>query len=238
MFVNARKQRDYWGLFNQWGHEMRLPSLPVNHAGTVQIGTLGTRFEAKINAATGNKTNVMVRLIKSLNRPVYLIDTRRSGTGALGSWSPLEFASIIRAELGTSPPYAFVHLPMLAPSIRLLAEERRGELAGWRVFRDRYNAELSGAAVTVAQAFVEAAALRDGLAVFLCAEPYCAAFDQLPADAQDTNHCHRFNLARRVADAIKADHPGAVVQRVDLDAAAFVTALVAARGYEPEIRPL
>lgn len=240
MFINAIRHGDEWRLSNPWGHELRLPGLPAQSTLMVEIGTLGTKFKARINRRTGNRSAVMAKMLKSLNRPIFVVDTRRDGCGGQGSWSPLEFATLIPREFGNGQPYGFLHLPIVAPSHALLATERRGELAGWSQFRKHYNDEVGAAAVAVARAFVEAAAVRGGLAVLLCAEPYETTFDDLPEDVavQNDCHCHRFNLARRVADAMLAERPGLKVERVDLDAAAFVAAFRDDRVYEPRRRRL
>lgn len=238
MFINAIRHGDEWRLSNHWGHELRLPGLPAQSTSKVQIGTLGTKFEARLKARDGNRATVMARMLRSLNRPIFVLDTRRNGCGAQGSWSPLELATLIPAQIDNGQPCDFLHVPVVAPSTKLLATEKRGELAGWSEFRKRYNAEVGDAAVAVARAFVEAAAVRGGLAVLLCAEPYETAFADLPTDVQNKCHCHRFNLARRVADAMKTQRPGWAVERVDLDAAAFVAACRETRVYEPRLRRL
>ncbi|MBL8726584.1 MAG: hypothetical protein JNK49_21255 [Planctomycetes bacterium] len=205
---------------------------------TVKIGTLGTRFDSRLSARTGNRTTIMARMLRSPGQPIFGLDTRRAGCGAMAAWSPLEFATLIPAQIVAGQAYDFLHVPVVAPSPSLLATERRGDLSGWRHFRERYNAELGDAALAVARAFVEAATVCGGLVVLLCAEPYEPDFADLLKDAQNRCHCHRFNLARRMTDAITADHLVSKVERVDLDAAAFADALLRGRTYEPRVRRL
>jgi hypothetical protein len=98
-----------------------------------------------------NKRAAVARILASLDRPLYLLDTRRNGCGGQGSWSPREFATEIPAMMGSAHNYAFVHLPAVAPSIELLAWGR-GAKPDWREFRKRYEAELAAGAVRVAAA--------------------------------------------------------------------------------------
>ncbi|OGA98188.1 MAG: hypothetical protein A3E25_20920 [Burkholderiales bacterium RIFCSPHIGHO2_12_FULL_69_20] len=239
MFTDAQRDAAGWCLTNRWGHELRLPSLVALHGRPTRFATLGTRFQAKPRKVLGsNKTEIMARLLRSLACPIFVIDTRRDGVGAQSSWSPREWASQVPDLLGDAQPYDYMHLPILAPSIDLLQAYRGHQLGGWQVFRDGYDAGLATAGVRVAQAFVEAAVQRGGLAVLLCAEPYCARFDEMAQDLQDTLCCHRFHLARRVALALQREHPGMAVDRVDLDADAFAAAVLAGRDYEPATRRL
>lgn len=229
MFVNARREPNGWRLIDSWGHAFDLPCGPTLPA-RVGIGTVGTRFESPGRA--GAKSKVMARMLAALDRPIYLLDTRRSGTGAQSSWSPEEFATLIPEAMGGPHAYAFLHLPVLAPSIATRDASKRHEV-DWHGFRDRYARDLTPGAVAVARAFVEAAAHKGGLAIFLCAEQVRPDFTELAPDDQEKHHCHRFHLVRRVADAIRADHPNKRLERVDLDPGAFAVACLAERSYEP-----
>jgi hypothetical protein len=239
MFLTARKTGDCWHLRNAFGHAMLLPSRVDFGAGTLAIGSLGTRFDAA--AVKGpdrkplNKSALMTQMLHDLGTPLYVIDCRRNGVGAQSAWSPEVFATQIPAALGEGQPYAFVHLPILAPSIRLLGDFHGGKVRCWQDFRDRYNAGLDDAALDVAQAFVEAAATARGMAVFLCAESFCSGFDSLAQEEQNALHCHRFSLAHRLAARLYRAHPAAVVERVDLDVAAYARCLKAGQRYEPAV---
>ncbi len=101
-----------WEIINKLGHIQYL-DVP-NPPSVVDIGLLGTRCLHEIPVKP-NKTTAMGRMLDELNRPLYLIDTRRDGTGAQSSWSPREFATIIPAMV--RKPMEFLHLPAAAPSI-------------------------------------------------------------------------------------------------------------------------
>jgi len=210
MFLHAERNSDYWLLWNAWQHSFRLPCDETYAGREVAIGLLGTRTRGKVG---GRKTMLMTQMLGTLRRPLYLLDTRRNGVGGQSSWSPREFASVIPDGLPRDLPYAFLHLPCLAPSLELLAEKHMP----WREFRRRYADELTAAAVGGACAFVEAAAAHGGLTVFLCSEADQPDFDALPADQQDVHYCHRFTLARRVAAELKNAWLGVTVQLVHLD---------------------
>lgn len=239
MFVNTRKDSHRWRLADPWGHEFVLPCLPDYGSQKVRIGTLGTKFEPnglkdeKRKALTS--TTILAHLLRDLDAPIYLLDVRRNGTGAQSSWSPAEFASLIPAAIGSDGRYAFLHLPILAPSTGLLGEYHKGRVSDWHDFRHRYNKEVSEGAIAVARAFVEAADGGGGMAVFLCAEPYCPALDTLPAAAQNANHCHRFTLANRIARQLQQAYPAIRVERVDLDPGEYATRRKAGQPYGPRV---
>ena len=56
--------------------------------------------------------------------------------------------------------------------------------------------KASVVALSVGQAWVEAAMQRGGLAVFLCAEEYLPDFRSRDQRTKDEFYCHRFTLAR------------------------------------------
>lgn len=242
MFVNARKDSNRWLLADSWGHDLVLPYRPDYAGRTIQIGTLGTKFEP--NGLKDEKRKALIRstiiahMLRDLGLPIYLLDVRRNGTGAQSSWSPAEFASLIPAAIGSGSRYAFLHLPIVAPSMGLLGEYHKGQVSDWHDFRDRYNEELGEGAITVARAFVEAADCGGGMAVFLCAEPCCPDFDTLPAAAQNANHCHRFTLAHRVARQLQQACPTIRVERVDLDPGEYATRRKAGQPYAPRVLAL
>jgi len=214
MFQHARKEGDAWCLSNDFGHELRLPGLGA-HRGAIDLGTLGTRTRGQVR---GRKTDLMADLLAAQRRPVYLIDTRRNGSGAQSSWSPREFGSVIADRLaGKGIRYAFLHLPALTPSIALL-----DRAAPWQEFRSCYEEELSEEDCDLGCAFVEAATACDGLAIFLCAEEFQPDFDRLPAGEQEGCYCHRFTLVRRIAGRLRTHHgPDLPIRRLDLDLSDF-----------------
>ncbi len=211
-----------WEIINKFGHIQYLdvPKLPL----AVEIGLLGTRCLHEFPVKP-NKTTAMAKMLDVLNRPLYLIDTRRDGTGAQSSWSPREFATMIPALVRM--PLEFMHLPAAAPSIGLLDEDRKARKADkvmpWQEFRRQYDADLSVDTVDVVRAYVEAAAAAGGMAIILCAEPYCPDFDVQSQEQQDEYYCHRFTLAQRVAQAILKSRSGAVsIKMVNLELSNFV----------------
>jgi hypothetical protein len=159
----------------------------------------------------------MATMIGAIDQPIYLLDVRRNGVGGQGSWAPREFATIVPEQLPREAAYDYLHLPCLAPSIPLLSMKD----LPWREFRDRYVAELTPSALSVARAFVEAAVSRSGLAVFLCAEPHQPAFDELTPENQQHSYCHRYTLAHKVADTLRLAWPVAAVDLVYLDLVDF-----------------
>lgn len=217
MFIDAVHQADQWLLRNHWGHVLTLPALAPAFAGTVRIGTLATKFVVPAGDSR-NRTELLAAYLGELDRPLIIVDTRRNGCGAQSSWSPEQFATRIPEALGPHLRYEFLHLPVVAPTLDLLEQERRGDLGGWRVFRDRYAAGLSARAVAVVVAFAEAAASAGGMLILLCAEPLCADFERLPPERQDEVYCHRFTLAARVQQALRERNPGAEVVIEHLDA--------------------
>lgn len=214
MYIRAVREDDHWRVENAFGHALALPCPPDALGGEIRFGVLGTGTRAKVR---GRKTDRMADTLAALRRPIYLLDARRNGVGGQGSWSPLEFASLIPAAIDGPYPYAFVHLPCVAPSHGLVDTWHGGRLANWREFRNLYNAELSAASVEVARAFVETAATAGGLAIFLCAEPDAPDFDTCSLEEQNELYCHRFALARRVADRLREAHPAAEVRLMCLD---------------------
>lgn len=216
------EQTSKWEIMNSFGNilSLEVPNLPAS----VDIGLLGTRCLHEIPVKP-NKTTAMSRMLDALNRPLYLIDTRRDGTGAQSSWSPREFATIIPAMV--RKPLEFLHLPAAAPSIGLLDNDRKARKSGkvlpWQEFRRQYYDALTNEAVDVVRAYVEAAAAAGGMAIILCAEPYCPDFDALSQERQDELYCHRFTLAKRVAQAILTARGGMVnVRMVNLELSDFV----------------
>jgi hypothetical protein len=200
MFEEANRTDAGWIVQNRWGDGMFLPVDETQ--ASVRVGLLGTRAVGKFR----NKCVALGQLLSSLNRPLYVLDTRRDGCGGQGSWSPREFATEIPSMMAGQRRYAFVHLPSVAPSIELLAWWRSSKPA-WQDFRMRYDAELSAGGVRVAAAFVESASTRGGLAVMVCAERDAEDFDSLSQPEQDNLYCHRFTLARRVLAELNGRRP-------------------------------
>ncbi len=105
MFQEARKEQDRWWVSNRWGHRLELPCRRDYADRSMAIGTPGTgrRKDPKMPRVV---TAQMANLLASLDRPLYLIDTRRDGVGAQSSWSPREFASLIPDALPQHLTYA------------------------------------------------------------------------------------------------------------------------------------
>ena len=164
MFERAERVAEGWIVSNAWGHGMLLPVREPLDGVTISFGVLGTRTRRKrdkVYQATAS-------MLAALNRPLYLLDVRRSGTGGSGSWSPRELATTMPQPAGSPSPYCFLHLSCLAPSANLLDDSRAGRRAtSWRDFRAAYLAELTEDALNVAQGFVESAASNGGLAIFV-----------------------------------------------------------------------
>lgn len=206
MFTKAIREPLAWRVSNAFGHTLVLPCCETYARQDVRFGVLGTGTESKVK---GRKTDVMSELLASLRQPLYLLDTRRNGVGGQGSWAPLEFATLIPERMASPGPYEFVHLPCLAPSVPLRNAFAGGQHASWRELRRCYNESLSKDAVNVAGAFVEAVNAIEGMAIFLCAEPDVPDFDdRLEVDTeekkgQNSLYCHRFTLARRIAEQMK-----------------------------------
>jgi hypothetical protein len=234
-YINATKHGDYWLARNAWGHGLKLPCRETYNGATLEIGTLGTGTHG-FTRRTGKKDpdpkmfEILALMLASIARPVYLLDTRRAGEGGQGSWAPLEFATQIPGLLLSSIPYTFLHLPCLAPSIAL----RNDKNLCWNGFRERYRQELTKESMNVGQAFVEAAAANNGLPILLCAENYRPDFDNLGVTEQEACYCHRFTLARCMAERLSDtyDHNMRVIRK-DLDMAAFMAARRQGQPYNP-----
>lgn len=222
MFIRARPEGDSWCVANAFGHDLRLPRVPRD--ARVEIGVVGTRapeLKAPGRRRFGSKLGLLAAALRALDRPIYLLDTRRTGVGGQGSWSPLELATLLPDRMPAGC-YAFLHLPCLAPSVGLLEAAPNHTLPDWRSFRDRYRAELTADALDVGQAFVEAAAAVGGLAVLLCAEQHRPDFEDLSPSEQDANYCHRFTLANALADRLARTRPDVTVTRRDVDQAVLL----------------
>ncbi|MGE0821754.1 MAG: DUF488 family protein [Candidatus Binatia bacterium] len=235
MFTRAHKERDSWLLFNSWNQRLIMSCHENYSTSTMAIGVMGTRTRDKVSGA---KTQLMAHMLAALNQPLYLIDVRRNGVGAQSSWSPREFATVIPDMLAGGSPYAYLHLPCLAPSIALLNQNRQGEIASWQHFRQRYLAELTPESLDVAQAFVEAAVAAGGMAVFLCAEAEQPAYDSLSATEQDAHYCHRFSLAKQVARRLQEAYDAVVVKMVHLDLVDLSEQKKARGQYRPRVTSL
>lgn len=225
MILSAHEAPDHWVLKTPHGHSLLLPRDPARISRGVSIGVLGTRRRVKVPGTMGH---LLGDMLAGLGRPIYLVDVRRNGAGAQGSWGPREFATLIPERIAGRVPYDYLHVPALAPSIALLESSRRASgTAGaqaWQAFRDHYVQELADReALPIAQALVEAATStpgeggRSGLAVFLCAEADQPCFTGMKQAEQDAHYCHRFTLAGLVAQALAGAHPGAKVELLQLD---------------------
>jgi hypothetical protein len=239
MFVKAEKLGDRWLLTDRWGHDMSLPAIAPSCDRVLRIGTLGTRFDAPaIKGFAGkimNKLDLMAAMLRDLAMPIYLLDVRRNGVGAQGAWAPEQFATQIPDVIGNSMPYAFLHLPALAPTIGLLSAYKSGAVARWQDFRDCYCAGIDSATLNLGVAFCEAAFARGGMAVFLCAEAFAWDFDrgQYTDTERNQMHCHRFSLVNRIAACMHAEHAAIKVERVDLDVAAYARQRKSGLSYSP-----
>lgn len=217
MFVTA-KQVDgaagaMWRVADPFGHALELPAIR-DQQGRVEIGVVGTRSAPRVHP----KTPAMAGALRSLGRPLLLIDVRRNGVGGSGSWSPREFATTVPRLMASAAPYSYLHLPVLAPETELLEQART---LPWQTFRDRYVDGLTPEATKIGRAFVEAMYSIGGLVVMLCAEPDHADFEGCEQHEQDELYCHRFSCARVLASAIHAAHPKHVVELVALDLTAW-----------------
>ena len=226
-----------WQLTGPCGEKLLLDK--ATDSGPFEIGLLGTRTTKKVAA----KTRRFSQLLAGLQRPIFLLDVRRAGVGGQGSWSPLELATIVPAEL--SEAYSFFHLPSLAPSVVLLQAYRKsrklpalseadivatvskvrqgidpGDAAWkhWQVFREKYRIEIEAEkhSLLTAAAFIEAAQAAGGLAIFMCAEQFRQDFDSLSQSQQDDVYCHRYTLAAAACRLLQQRHPGCSVTRIDL----------------------
>lgn len=151
MLRNVVEEVNAWVFRGPFGNETRITRSRVI-PDDVQIGLLGTLVRPPFTKGRApgrrGKTDLLIAMLKSLNRPILLIDTRRSGVGAQSSWDPEIFASRIPAALGFGN-YDYYHVPSLAPSSELLkgfSKDRKegGPLAEWDVFRDQYREEILG----------------------------------------------------------------------------------------------
>jgi hypothetical protein len=217
-----------------------MPALASNSTVEVSIGVLGTARRptgftrsGKPKDITESKMPLMASMLDSLKRPLYLIDSRRNGTGAQSSWSPRDFGTEIPALLNEEMKYAYLHLPCLAPSIALLERD-----ISWREFRSEYIEELSVQDLAVGVAFVEAAIVEGGITVFLCAEPDQPEFDSLSEVEKDKNYCHRFTLAKLIGRRIKVAHPNTAISIVHLDVVDFYLQTDHGNSYVPRITHL
>jgi hypothetical protein len=86
----------------------------------------------------------------------------------------------------------------------------------WQVFGAAYRRDLPQHAVLAGRAFVEAAAVAGGVAVFLCAEEYLPDFDLADQNSQDDAYCHRYTLASLIAQSLGESFPAAEISRVSL----------------------
>lgn len=214
MFVRASKQPNAWVVQNAWGHELRLPLDDQLDGREFRIGVMGTQRRTEFKRKTGESLSGWTgQMLADLGRDVFLLDVRRDGVGGRGFWSPLEFATQIPDALPTDLKYCFLHLPCLAPSSGL----KDDPTLSWRDFRDGYLKELSTDSVAVARAFVESATVADGLAAFVCSCADQPDFDQLSKVEKEKHYCHRFALAKQVANAIRADYGPVPVKLVHLD---------------------
>jgi hypothetical protein len=234
---NVSFENGEWVLAGPCGERLSLAG--ASNAGPFEVGLLGTRTAKKVSA----KTRRLAEMIDDLQRPIYILDVRRAGVGGQGSWSPLEFASVVPETV--REPYSFFHLPSLAPTLKLLQDYRKSrklpnltdtDIAGavsavgcgddpgaaawkhWQVFREKYRKEIQSDphSTAAAVAFVEVAQAAGGLAIFVCAEEFEEDFDCQSQDRQDEVYCHRYTLAAAVSRSLRQRYPGCEVTRVDL----------------------
>lgn len=209
----------YWQLQGPLKETLVLPALTPSASGTLRLGLLGTRSSPKVK----NKTDRFAGTIAALGCPVFLVDTRRNGTGGQGSWSPRELATCIPAMLPPQQPYSYMHLPIAAPSLALL---EAAPPPPWQEFAASYREELPSQAVCATRAFAEAAHLAGGLAVLLCSEPRLTNFRCHSQQEQDAHYCHRYTLAQALVGAINAEIPAMRVELVELSMEDVAPALV------------
>lgn len=225
MFIHAEKDQQQWRLSNSFGHQLLLPCRADFSGRSVPIGVLGTGtrvppVQRTVNGKRETKAELLAGMLVALQRPLYLLDTRRTGVGGQGSWAPLEFATLIPAGMsahGHHHAYSYLHLPCLAPSVALLDAAHRDEFPTHRELARRYREELAPETLDIGRAFVEAAATAGGLAVLLCAEPDQPSFSSLAADEQYASYCHRFTLAQQIGGRIREAYRDVQVQLVQLD---------------------
>jgi hypothetical protein len=233
MFQKAVKDHEGWQVVNTLGHALRLPSDASFADRAVSIAVMGTQRRKPLPSGV-KVTELLAAMLASLGRALYVIDTRRDGVGGQSSWSPREFAAVIPALIGGRAPYAYLHLPCLAPSVELLGNKA----LTWQQYRSAYQAELSTDDVDVARAFIETSASAGGLAVFFCAEADHPDFDQLAVAEQEKLYCHRFTLAKHVANRLKAAHDNVTVNLVHLDLVDYYEQTRVKKAYSPRVTPL
>src|SRR5437660_1158290 len=102
MFLKATRGVGRWQVRNGLGHKLHLPCQESYANATVEIGVLGTRRRIEIK---GQMTSLMANMLAAVQRPLYLLDVRRDGTGGQSSWSPREFASLIPMQLPDDQKY-------------------------------------------------------------------------------------------------------------------------------------
>ncbi len=120
-----------WILADEWGYQTVLPCLEHSKSVTANIGLLGTRVRGGKIAGykwANNRTKLMAAMLLSVDKPIYLVDVRRTGIGGQGSWGPNEFANLIpnimKERNKNHPPYSYIHLPIVAPENELLVAWR------------------------------------------------------------------------------------------------------------------
>lgn len=234
------KNANSWKLVTRTGEELVFNI--EKHPQEIEIGLLGTRT---INKKMTEKTNKFAKLLNKINKPIYLIDSRRDGVGGSGSWSPKEFETIIADKIVN--PYNYIHIPSICPSVSLLdnwkeatkkftedltTDEIEKQLESlkngnlpekasykhWQIFKEVYKKEMLSekTAIEAARAIVEYVASINGLAIFLCAEEHHHDFDALTQKEKDDAYCHRFTLFSLVKKSIQKDYPNTKVTSINL----------------------
>jgi hypothetical protein len=123
----VKRFAETWDIVGPFGERLSVPR--AKRSGVFHVGLLGTQRRVKLKRPA---FQVAAELFHGLGRPVYVIDTRRDGVGAQGSWSPRELASRIPDHITTlanrggvtAQRYGYLHLPDLAPSLGLLDRYR------------------------------------------------------------------------------------------------------------------
>jgi hypothetical protein len=201
-------------------------SIPARRPGDpVRIALLGTRTRL----LRDRKLRHCARQLRDLGGPLVLADVRRTGTGANGSWGPLEFRSRLPALLG-DVPYAYVHLPELAPDEAHVRRHPPTADAGgngttavssragtdWPARRRAWAEHADAGARSLGRALLEWASARDGWLVLLGSGEHLPAFDHRDGEEQDRHWCHRYGLGSRLARAVCDADPGACPVRACL----------------------